>query len=355
MNPRVANEMLVEYRHYFQTRLPQQLVLNGRNDPSLIVDYLNKNITIGDENYYQTPLTPVGVYELKVSDNDSRAICFVAICRSLGIPARLEPGRNIPQYYFDKKWNDVYFSGQKQPDQSKGFLKLTSSDTKPVPEYYIHFTLARFENGRYNTLEYDWNRKITDFKEEIPLPPGKYMLVTGNRLNDSKILSNLSFFEISAGEHKTLEVSVRKDISERKALGQIDIERFSELTGIATLSQSCKKDNGLVIIWIEPEKEPTKHIFNDLPLLKAELDAWGGKFLFLSDTLFTGTGLRGFPANTTFAADKNMDFLKKYVRFNSPVEISSPVVVVSDGDGNIVFSSMGYRIGVGEQILKAIN
>ena len=110
-----------------------------------------------------------------------------------------------------------------------------------------------------------------------------------------------------------------------------------------------------MIIWIDPEKEPTKHIFNDLPLLKSELDAWGGKFLFLSDTPFNGNDLKGLPANTTFATDSNMEFLKKYVKFNSPAEISSPVVVVSDNDGNIVFSSMGYRIGIGEQILKALN
>ena len=115
------------------------------------------------------------------------------------------------------------------------------------------------------------------------------MLVTGNRLNDSKILTNISFFDLAANEHKTLDVMIRKEVTERKVSGQIDIEKFSDLTGIPTLSQSCRKDNGLVIIWIEPEKEPTKHIFNDLPLLKPELDAWGGKFLFLSDTPFNGS------------------------------------------------------------------
>jgi hypothetical protein len=348
--------MLVEYRHYFRTTLPQNLIQNSRNDPSLITEYLNKIIVIADdENYYETPLTPVGVNELKVADKASRAICFVAICRSLGIPSRLEPGRNIPQYFYANRWNDVYFSGEKQPDPNKGFLKLMSADTKPVPEYYIHFTLARFENGRYNTLEYDWNRKITDFKEEIPLPPGKYMLVTGNRVNDSKILANISFFDLSANEHKTLDVRIRKEIIERKVSGQIDIEKFSDLTGIPTLSQSCRKDNGLVVIWIEPEKEPTKHIFNDLPLLKQELDAWGGKFLFLSEATFDGSSLKGLPANSTFAVDNEMNFLKKYVKFNYAVEINPPVVVVSDGQGNIVFSSMGYRIGIGEQILKALN
>ena len=210
LNPRIANELLVPWRHYFLTKLPSQLVIKASGDPAIIIQYLNEKIIIADdENYYNTPITPIGVNELKVSDSGSRAICFVAICRSLGIPSRLEPGRNVPQYFFNKKWNDVYFSDQKQPDQNKGYLKLQSTDTKPVPEYYIQFTLARFERGRYNTLEYDYNKKITSFTEELPLPPGHYMLVTGNRLNDSKILSNISFFDLSENEHKTVDVKTR--------------------------------------------------------------------------------------------------------------------------------------------------
>ena len=213
LNPRVANEMLVGWRGYFQDKLPALLLKNGMNDPLLIVDYLNKNLLIADdENYYGTPLTPIGVIELKVSDSGSRAIAFVAICRALGIPSRLEPGSNVPQYFFKSDWVDVFFSDQKKPVQKKGFLKLVSDDTKPVPEYYTNFTLARFENGRYNTLEYDYNKKISDFTEELQLFPGHYMLVTGNRLNDSKILSNISFFDLSENEHKIIRVNPRKEI-----------------------------------------------------------------------------------------------------------------------------------------------
>ena len=220
LNPRIANEMIVDWRRYFKGKLPSQLSEKASSDPSLIVKYLDENIKIADdENYYKTPITPKGVNELKVSDTVSRSICFVAICRSLGIPSRLEPGRNIPQYFKNSIWNDVCFADQNQPSPGKGFLKLISTDTKPVPEYYIHFTLARFENGRYNTLEYDYNKKITDFKEELSLPPGNYMLVTGNRLNDSKILSNISFFDLFENEHKTIEVKLRKDINEKKILG----------------------------------------------------------------------------------------------------------------------------------------
>ena len=99
-----------------------------------------------------------------------------------------------------------------KPAGSRGYIRLFSDDTKPVPEYYIHFTLARFENGRYNTLEYDYNKKITDFKDELALAPGSYMLVTGNRLpGQQDSCRHLSFFDLSEGEHKTIEVKIRKD------------------------------------------------------------------------------------------------------------------------------------------------
>jgi transglutaminase-like putative cysteine protease len=359
LNPRVANEILVPWRHYFLTQLPSDLLINGSRDPLLIVRYLTDKIKIADEeNYYKTPLTPIGVNELKVSDIGSRAICFVAICRTLGIPSRLEPGRNTPQYFLNGIWNDVYFSDQKMPDPNKGYLMLKSTDTNPVPEYYIHFTIARFEGGRYNTLEYDFNKKINDFKEELPLPPGKYMLVTGNRISDSKILSNISFFDLSENEHKTLEVRIRKDVSQLKILGKIDLAQINSLLPLNTTSQACSNDKGIVVIWIDPEKEPTKHIFNDIPLLKTEMDAWGGTFLFLSQTKQSGLSdllsIKGLPSNTIFSIDDKLQFFRKYVKINESTQLSLPFVIKSDKDGNINFISSGYRIGIGEQILKSI-
>jgi hypothetical protein len=129
-------------------------------------------------------------------------------------------------------------------------------------------------------------------------------------------------------------------------------------------SQACVNEKGLVIIWIDPEKEPTRHIFNDLPSLKSEFDSWGGKFLFLTKengsnmTLpnagnSTGPGyIKGLPVNSSFGIDKQMIFLKNYI--NLQTELNLPVVIVSDKDGNVFFISTGYRIGIGEQILKYI-
>lgn len=97
LNPRVADELIVAWRSYFREKLSPQLLKNAPGNPSLIVQYMDDNIKIADEeNYYRTSLTPMGVNELKISDSGSRSVCFVAVCRSLGIPSRLEPGGIFP-------------------------------------------------------------------------------------------------------------------------------------------------------------------------------------------------------------------------------------------------------------------
>jgi len=358
LNPRIANEMIVPWRIYFRSALPDKLFETSKKDPSVIISYINDNIKLADdENFYKAPITPIGVHELKISDSWSRSICFVAICRTLGIPSRLEEGRLIPQYYFNNKWVDVYFSDQNPPSEKKGFIRFTSTDTKPVPEYYTHFTLARLESGRYITLSYDYNKKVTDFKDEIALPPGKYLLVTGNRISDSKILTNLTFFDLNENEHRKIDIKLRKSLAEKKNLGQLDLKNFTSLfPGNKELTGSFES-KGVVIIWIDPEKEPTKHIFNDLPLLKTELDTWGGFFIFLngkpsSGNVFNHSNLKSLPSKSLFGDDIKLELLGKSIDVKTLPDDKLPFVAVADRNGNIVFTSTGYRIGIGEQILK---
>lgn len=360
LNPRVANELIVAWRGYLFDNMNVMLRQEAINDPSLLIDYVNKRISVNDsENYYMTPVTPAGVDQLRISDRFSRDIYFVALCRTLGIPSRLEPGSNQPQYFRMDKWHDVYFADEKYNHSDKGYLKIFSKEKLPVPEYYIHFTIARFENGRYNTLEYDYNRRIDDFDKELELLPGNYMLVTGNRINDSKILSAVYYFDLKANEHKTIEVVLREDESPLKVLGKLDLN--SEIT----LSDGSRKRlgdlsvNGLVLSWIDPDKEPTKHILNDLPLLKTELDKWGGWFVFLSPPAedaneFNPGVLTGLPAKSLFISVDNSELLQKICGTLSCSPARLPLVIIVNGEGEIVFKSEGYTIGIGEQIIKTV-
>jgi hypothetical protein len=361
LNPRVSNEMLIGYREYLRKALPSDLVSKAISNPDLIRDYIGNYVRIAnDENYYKTPLSPRGTDELKVSDAKSRSVYFVSICRSIGIPSRLEPGSNATQYFFNQKWNDVYFSDENEPQDSKGYLRFYSKETDPVPEYYVHFTIARFENGRYNTIEYDYNKKVTEFKEELHLTPGHYMLVTGNRLNDSRILANISFFDLAPEQHLSLEIKPRKETQHPEIIGSLDLTKIQNIRRNLVTGKNPGTEKGMVLAWIEPEKEPTKHLFNDLPLLKPEFDSWGGYFLFLltgsekEDTVFDPSDYKGLPANSMSGFDTDMEVIKSTGLLNSASEISYPFVILMDKNGNILYKSSGYRIGIGHEILKNI-
>lgn len=359
LNPRISDELLVSWRGFLRNELPENLAAEAPRNPLLIKSYIEKTISISDSaNFYKAPLTPKGVHQLKVSDQKSRSVYFVAVCRTLGIPSRLEPGSRTPQYYFNSEWNDVYFTGEEAPTGSKGYLRIYSGQTDPVPEYYTHFTIARFKDGRYNTLEFENNTRITDFKEELQLSPGHYMLVTGNRLSDGKVLSEISFFDLAADQHLTLEVKVRQEYKRSNILGHIDLKRLLEMIPAETQIVNKIFEKGLVIAWIEPEKEPTKHVLNDLPLLKTELDTWGGGFIFLTDSVsakkgFDMSGLKGMPSNSLAANDNNKEVLK-FVSGSKSDPAGFPYLILTDREGNILFTSAGYRIGIGEQILKNI-
>jgi len=364
LNPSIANRMITAWRKYLFESMPVGFRQDAINDPSILIKYVNNNIVIDDSEdylYWKPPISPKGVDELRVSDSFSRDIYFVALCRSLGIPSRLEPGSNgdVPQFYFRKEWHDVWLAGRNQPLPGKGFVRFSSGEKNPVPEYYTHFTIAHFENGHYKTLQYDYNKKVTDFKDELALAPGHYMLVTGNRINDSKILSTLSFFELKENEHKAIDIKLRKDVSPVEILGTIDLNIKISLPDKSGITLKSIADKGIVLAWIDPDKEPTEHIFNDLPLLKSELDSWGGYFIFLSNQSeesndFKLESIKGLPANSLYSVDIDSKILKEITKSVLLSDIHFPFLVLTDKNGNIILKSEGYRIGIGEQILKKI-
>ncbi len=347
MNPRISNEILTSWRNHFLMKLPEELKSAAPDSPHMITEWFNDSIVIDDfNNYSKTALTPIGVSELKISDSRSRSICFVAVCRSLGLPARLEPGSLVPQYWYNASWQDVYFSDQKQPGTQKGYIRFSSDDTNPVPEYYTHFTIARFSNGRYNTLEYDFNRRVNTFSEELQLDPGHYMMVTGNRRSDGRILTGITFFDLTEGEHRKINVKLRKDLSPPEILGNIDMEKV-----LSFLPAGSPADKGVAIVWIDPLTEPAKHILNDLPLLKNELDASKIQFVFISESPVENKEM--LPENALFFSTGDHppdDLISLPTR-----DFGTPLLIVADDRGSILLISEGYRIGIGEQILKATN
>ncbi|HRT89536.1 MAG TPA: transglutaminase domain-containing protein [Bacteroidales bacterium] len=209
LNPRIADELLSGWRKYFAENLTEDFRKKGRENPEFIVEYVNSAIRHDNtRNNYGTPLSPRGTHELKIADDHSRKIYFVALCRSAGVPAKIGNGTGRPRYFYRGEWNDVYFSDEIRP-QGKGFLKIENGHKDFVPQYYKHFTIGRYENGRFSTLEYDYDLPVTSFDGELALPAGNYWLVTGNRTDERNILAHISFFAVKPDDTTSIKVTVR--------------------------------------------------------------------------------------------------------------------------------------------------
>jgi hypothetical protein len=182
------------------------------------------------------------------------------------------------------------------------------------------------------------------------------MLVTGNRDENGNVQSQLTFFELSRDEDIRVDVTLRRRDITVRAGGEIDTGiTFTSWNG-ENIDLGPRISKGAVLVWLEPGKEPTRHILNDLPLLKKEFDVWGGQFIFLIDPVISSQGFSpeefaGLPENSILAVDSCNTFMLSALGGTSSVH-PHPVVICIDDGGKILFTSEGYRIGTGEQILK---
>ncbi len=158
LNPRVANELLTPYKAFFQKNISKKDQLTYQKDPSLLFNWVKDNIRISENmNPQRVPVMPKGVWKARVADVHSRNIFFVALARSLGIPARIETVTGKPQYY-KGKWVSVDFKAVTPTQEKTGTLTTQFTPTKTLenPVYYTHFTISNIrEDGTLQTLNYE--------------------------------------------------------------------------------------------------------------------------------------------------------------------------------------------------------
>jgi hypothetical protein len=365
LNPRIANEMLTPWRKPFNERFI------GLYSEREILDsefFTEVNSKIADlfriddgENYYQTPVTPMGALNVTTLDSWSRKIFTVALYRSIGVPSRLEPGTNRPQYYYNRKWNTVWFSDEEIVPDERSVIFLKHDGSVPEPEYYVHFTLARFSGGRYNTLSYDYNKKVSDFKDGLTVFPGDYLMVTGNRIDDRLILASLEFFSVSPGISIDLEVNPRHEPQEQKSYGILTKDIMVRLANAATdISKTADVNRGLVTIWLNPGTEPAIHLLKDLSALKSDFEQWGGKITLFAKDDADSSRLselhESLPGNTSIALDSKLGLMEAVAAAASESDIPDlPYLLLFSPEGEMHYKSAGYQIGTAYHLLRRIN
>ncbi len=363
LSGRVSSEMMIAWKLYFKANFN---FLNNKQSAisELIKKWIVKNIQIDPiaNLHSRAPLSPIGVYELRVADSKSRDIFFVSACRANGIATRLQPETLIPQTWDGNDWKDIVFDLNSLATKAKGFVNFKSISNFD-PKYSIHFTLALFNNGVYRTLQFEEEKPLSKFESSIQVPAGNYMLVTGNRQQDGSVLCRVEYFEVKANQTKEVQIKVRDlqksdEVWGKVALDQISVKLFQD-NRMAQLSELVG-NKPFVLVVIEPDKEPSKHVMVDLQPVKSNMEKWGGSILFMLEPNKTTKAFKpemfaGLPAQSVFISDIDGKFLEKLSELKSAdLSTSLPIIIMGDGKGNLSYFSKGYRIGVGEQLIKKL-
>ena len=365
LSPRVANELLIPYKEYLCKQFGEEFIGKSKKNVKTLIEWILQNIKIDPvQNYYHVPITPRGVYELRIADEQSRNIFFIASCRSFGIPARLNPATGIPEYYHENDWVQVSFDESSHESFDKGYVILQpeGDSLRFTPEYYSHYTLGKFQDGEYKSLDFESNPDEAKVGIKIALNEGNYVLTTGNRLPSGEVLCRTQYFNLEKNDTKTIPFIIRNTETAPVVYGKFDLQadvrsvRDSRTHTLESLSNS----KGLVIVWIDPDKEPTKHVMADLQDMREWFEKWDGGMLFITDKDAGGnySSLSIFsrmPQQSLFCYKDSsvlMNCMKSMLK--NPAQLSYPVVAVLNPGGEVNYLSEGYRIGLGEQVANVL-
>jgi hypothetical protein len=356
LSPRISREIIRPWREFFQKEFDGSIVEHVRANVGEIVNYVKENIRIDDEqNYYNCPVTPRGVYEMKITDRHSRNIFFVSLCRSAGIAARLNPATGHPQYY-DGEWKNAEFEDDSREIYPQAKITFVSAKGNLLkPQYGTHYSLARFRNGDFATLD------LHEDVSTVSVDAGYYRLMVGSRANDGSVTINNKYFEIKENQSLNLGIKMPEVVSKMQVLGIIDMNTKISLTsGNETTLKDLSDGNGVMLCFADPDREPTKHVLQDLPAQTDELNKWGGGILFLVpddkfSPAFDHAVFKNLPKNTLWGLDSKRVLLNETV---STLKLSFndnfPLTLFLTNSGGIVYYSSGYKIGIGEDIVKTV-
>jgi transglutaminase-like putative cysteine protease len=375
LNPRIADEQLSAYKAFFRAVLPPSLQREARNDPAALAAWMRQSVAIADDlNPQRIPMTPPGVWKARVADACSRDICFVAMARSLGIEARIEPVAGRVQYVSGGQWMDAALDAPEAPAALKGAVTATYAPIPSLgdPKYYSHFTIARIrDDGTLHTLHFGadgqgdmgtgdtWSRIL---RQPLSLDEGHYLLTTGTRMAKGNVLAQVTAFTVAAGSTVETKLAMRENRTEAQVIGSIDAEasyRLAEDGGLSTLLQTAGRGY-FVVALLGAGQEPTNHALRDIASLAAGFEQWGRRMILLFPSqedwqAFDAKEFGRLPSTVVFGIDADGRMARMLAGLMRPDEARAlPVVVIADTFGRVVFFSQGYTIGLGEQMLQTI-
>lgn len=367
LSPRVENEHLSPYKNYFRKEISKDLQYRIRENPQTLVNFIADNIALDTFNPQRLTMRPVDAYKWKTADARSRAILFVAMARSFGVPARVDTMTGKLQYADSSlQWIDVDFDtkGSFVAPTGKLLIDYTPAGRLENPKYYSQFSLLSIRDGVTSQLDFDETDCLKELQNKGVMPEtGDYLLFSSQRQADGSLLVHGEIFPVDESETVTVPLTFRHDENAVSVIGSLNAENLWMPCGEGAVAQSILSQTGrgyYILGLIRPGDEPSNHALRDIAALKDDFDNAGVPMLLLfadasEAARFDLKAFPSMPEKAAFGIDIDSISLDELVTsLNLPSDLR-PVFVIADTFNRVVFVSQGYTIGLGKQLLKTLD
>lgn len=355
LNPRILNEPLYNYRKLIHDFFSAEEKKCFQKKPVLIWEWINSHIQSHDGREYPNLVTlPSGCLRTGTGSNLSKSILFAAIARSLGIPARLRITDRAMEYYFNGEFLPVF-----QSNTETAVLTLLGGKKSMNWIYYQNYSIAVYQNNSYTTIHPE-SEDFVKGRLKLSLKPGKYRIITSNRLPNGNIFASRYILNLKAGEEKEVVLSMRearlKDMLENLSMN--DFNLLDETGNIVTGSE-ITKEGKKILLWLEEGMEPTEHILNELLERKEDFREFSGDLYLILKSKKSlehpavSEVLKAFPKAGILYDDfkENVQTLCRRL-YVDPDKL--PLIAVTGSRLNAIYAASGYNVGTGDLLLRLL-
>lgn len=352
LNPRVEDELLRPYRKGILAFFTEDQKEEFRANPVEIWNYIQKHVNAYPDNERDTVMeTPYECLVSGIGTNRSQKVLFVAIARALGIPARLNPGNHVMEY-----WEKDHFVPVLK--QQEGGVRLSLKKEEGTQwNYFQNWTIGRLVGNEYVSLKLtdkEWEKDTM----ELALIPGTYRIITTNRLPNGNQFSWEKTIIVKENENYNETLRLREaqlaDMLERISLPEFEVK---DAEGNTVTCADLTKDGKKILMWLEESREPTEHILNEMLEHAEKFHEFENSVSFMirtpeakQDPLLEKV-LKTFQEVSVYydSFEENIELLGRRM-YVDPDKL--PLILVANGESVGIYATSGYNVGTGDMLIR---
>nr|WP_307992386.1 transglutaminase domain-containing protein [uncultured Niameybacter sp.] len=354
--PRIATEKISAYRVALNAYFDEATKEGFKKNPRSIYDYIDTNIktATSPQNIYLCA-QPVGVMKLKWGHVSAKKILFVALCRTFGIPAKLNKENGNMSYYQNGAWIEIEIGTTKEEVIKDSKITLYAQDDT-VYEYMKNYTIGRYVDGIYHTLHLetgDWKERKVSYEVES----GKYRITTVNREANGTVHANLYYVEVEEKAEAVVEVMVPDThVGSEKEVVVKETSFINTNGDVCELSEVIDESRNIVA-FLDAGAEPTEHLLNEMIEAKEQYLELQPKVALvvkeagdLDNPTLVKT-LEALPFIQVYVGYEKEDLAYLYEGFEI-LDNKLPLAFVMNKPMIAQMAIAGYHVGIGTMLLK---